>query len=382
MDPRTESLVTTLTVGIIVGTLLMGILWIFRTNPIYCPRLHRKAIDGDIKNWMSLSDEETLKRVGLDAFILLRFIRLFIAIGLFTTFFGLVILVSIYQYGISPPGTEGINRFTLAHVRQNGGRLWAVLLFYYIYTIAFLALLSQEYKEFARLRQRQFLQIEADGAKQELYSIKVENIPSEHSTSTSLKRLFEHIFPEQVHSAMIAATLNRLNPILTRRNRVLFKLEKVIAKLENLEPSDKDRGLSTGLVEADPKVKKLLTMKYDLRRELDRLNAEVLALEEEARNIQNASAHSSTGFVTFLSLRTYRAALQPYLFDLYPSLTVTAAKSPTDIIWDNVRYARGFILRQCNRQKIRLVFPSQRWRGHRLRSRPTTSSAYSSGQPS
>ena len=338
MDPRTESLVTTLTVGMIVGALLMGILWIFRKNPIYCPRLHRKAIESDIKNWMSLSDEETLKRIGLDAYILLRFIRLFIAIGLFTSFFGLVILVSIYQYGASPPGTEGINRYTLAHVRQNGGRLWAVLLFYYIYTLAFLILLSQEYKEFSRLRQQQFHQIEADGAKQELYSIKVENIPSEHSTSTSLKRLFEHIFPDQVHSSMIAATLTRLNPVMARRNRVLYKLEKVIARLENMEPDDKDHGLSTGLVEADPKVKDLLTLKYDLRRELDKLNAEVIALEEEARNIQNASAHSSTGFVTFLSLRTYRAALQPFLFDLYPLLTVTAAKSPKDIIWENVRY--------------------------------------------
>ena len=339
MDPRTESLVTTLTVNVIVGALLIAILWLFRSNPIYCPRLHRKAISRDIIHWMSLSDEETLKLVGLDAFILLRFLRLFIIVGLMTSFFGLVILVSIYQYGVSPPGTDGINRYTLAHVRQNGGRLWAVLLFYYIYTITFLYLLSREYKEFARLRQQQFHQIEADSTKQELYSIKVENIPSDHSTASSLRRLFEHIFPGQVHSTMIAATLTRLNSVITRRSGVLYSLEKVIAKLENTDSSDKDFGLSTGLVEADPKVKKLLTLKYDLRRELDKLNVEVALLEEEARNIQNAAAHSSTGFVTFLSLRTYRAALQPFLFDLYPSLTVTAAKSPNDIIWDNVRYA-------------------------------------------
>ena len=117
LDSQSQSVVTTLVVGIVVGILLMGIMFLFRNNPIYSPKKHKKLIgtylpfiialfcchsvyklmsrlDGDVaRNWVHLSDELTLDLVGMDAFVLLRFTRLMCTLTLITSVFALIILV-------------------------------------------------------------------------------------------------------------------------------------------------------------------------------------------------------------------------------------------------------------------------------------------------
>ena len=44
LDSQSQSVVTTLVVGIVVGILLMGIMFLFRNNPIYSPKKHKKLI--------------------------------------------------------------------------------------------------------------------------------------------------------------------------------------------------------------------------------------------------------------------------------------------------------------------------------------------------
>jgi hypothetical protein len=141
-----------------------------------------------------------------------------------------------------------------------------------------------------------------------------------------------------VHSASAAVALTALDPVIIERNEVLYRLEKVLAKLQRMGHADHDQeNLDVSLVKSNAKLHRLLLQQNELNRHLEAINAEVSGLETKASEELERMGSSSSGFVTFLSLRAFRASQQPLLFDHYSSLKVTAAKSPTDIIWENVR---------------------------------------------
>lgn len=247
MDSASESVVVTISVGSVVGALLLGIFVIFRNAPIYCPRLHKRLVSA--KQWLSLPDDEVIGIVGLDAYILLRFLKFFALIMSVAATIGLIVLVPLYASGRDEDGVQGISRLSLANVKHGDIRLHATMLFSYMFTLLFLHLIGDEYKVFAKLRQRHMSQVEGDKALQHLYSIRVENIPLEHRTSEKLKALFEKIFPRDVHSAVVAATLTSLHPLLKTRALILSELEATNGQLDTAESStERDSGLQTALV--------------------------------------------------------------------------------------------------------------------------------------
>ena len=241
----------------------------------------------------------------------------------------------------------GINALSLAHVARNDGRLYAVLIFSYLFTFLFIYLIRIEYREFARLRQDMFLKAEVEKPRQQLYSIQVENIPKTVRTPEELKALFEDLFPGDVHSAVIAATLTPLGPVLKKRNAVINRIERLNAFIESHKSSQHEEeegrpssgnysSKSSALLSSSSTYRKKLHERDMLQRQLDLFNAEVGLIEDQARSVEHRSSVSSTGFITFLSLRSFRAAQQPLLFHDYPRLFVTAAPTPTDIIWENI----------------------------------------------
>ena len=64
-----------------------------------------------ISHIIAMPGKEVRERVGLDAYMLLRFTRLGTRICLFTSFFGLVVLIPVYASGDA--GEIGFNRLTL-----------------------------------------------------------------------------------------------------------------------------------------------------------------------------------------------------------------------------------------------------------------------------
>eukprot|EP01031_Cornospumella_fuschlensis_P035603 gene35603-43179_t len=76
-----------------------------------------------------IPNEEVLRMVGLDGYMLLRFLLVCIRVASFFTFFGLIVLVPVYVHG--GEGLSGWNKYTVANIKDSASAysLWAPVAF-------------------------------------------------------------------------------------------------------------------------------------------------------------------------------------------------------------------------------------------------------------
>jgi calcium permeable stress-gated cation channel len=330
----------------------------------------------------SLSDEETLRIVGLDAFMFLRYLKIFARLGVGCGIFGLITLVPIYGTASKKDGVVGIAMYSMAQISPGGGRLWASLICYWGYTLLLLYLLYSEYEYFSQLRQKFMKYGDSEIPPQRLLSVIVENVPTEYRSSTKLKKFFENLFPDEIYCAKMGLKYEAIMmPILEERKAALSALENSLAAYE---ATDRTQPPMIGLKEDGKPV-----MLYGgtpvaaipfWEKELDRLNKEISKLcsqaaalddvdtklllvdvankpteatsgkeeneEEKEEEVHNFTAQSitATGFITFKSTRAHVASYQlTSLHDQYPALKVKPVDSPNHILWQNIDATLDYI---------------------------------------
>ena len=341
-----------------------------------------------VKPLLQISDEDTLKLVGLDGYVMLRFLLLCARMGMGAGLFGLITLLPLYSTSPGVDDVIGMNLHTMANVRAQSERLWGSFICMYLFSFFFMYLLYKEYENFMGLRQKFFSEGDPDVPPQQLFSVIVENIPEEYRRSNALKDLFESLFPGQVSSAQIALKYTPLMELASERKTVIAKLEKSVALFEASDKSErpivkldaemKVRTLPCGGEESD-------AIDY-YQGELKRLNADIVAFKKSAiaiahsdvdwkssvNDLENGDVPSSpakdevaihkkllsnvknvissdnktgfnsndvaaTGFVTFSSRRTQAAACQLTLLTSdYPDMKIFPAHSPDDLVWPNI----------------------------------------------
>jgi hypothetical protein len=87
--------------------------------------------------------------VGLDGYMLIRFLGICFRVSLFLSFFGLLILVPCYAYAPGGPYQDW-NKYTLANIPNdpNASQLWAPVIFAYVLSAYFCVLIHAEYNNF------------------------------------------------------------------------------------------------------------------------------------------------------------------------------------------------------------------------------------------
>ena len=328
-----------------------------------------------------LSDEETLKIVGLDGYMLLRFLLICAKMGMYGGFFSLLLLLPLYSTS-NEDGVIGMNLHTMANIKAQSPRLWGPFICMYLFSGAFMYLLYKEYEHFVHLRQQFFREGDPDVPTQQLFSVIVENVPDEFRRSHALKDLFESLFPGQVSSAQIAVDCVPLLKLIEERKVVVSRLEKSIALYE---ASDRqERPVVKLKADMKPTVVPCISgeetdaIRY-YHSELQRLNRSIKSIKSSATSLINApidwenegdmagcnsdddsiqlnrnfstdsddiaatfavinnASICRTGFVTFSSRRTQAAACQlTMLSSDYPELKVFPAAAPADIVWENI----------------------------------------------
>ena len=328
-----------------------------------------------------LSDEETLKIVGLDGYMLLRFLLICAKMGMYGGIFSLLLLLPLYSTS-NEDGVIGMNLHTMANIKAQSPRLWGPFICMYLFSGAFMFLLYKEYEHFVHLRQQFFREGDPDVPTQQLFSVIVENVPDEFRRSHALKDLFESLFPGQVSSAQIAVDCVPLLKLIEERKVVVSRLEKAIALYE---ASDRqERPVVKLKADMKPTVVPCIAgeetdaIRY-FHSELQRLNRSIKSIKSSATSLINApidweneggmagcnsdddsiqlnrnfstdsdditatfavinnASICRTGFVTFSSRRTQAAACQlTMLSSDYPELKVFPAAAPADIVWENI----------------------------------------------
>jgi hypothetical protein len=158
---------------------------------------------GWVRHIMAVSDAEFLRMIGLDGYMLLRFISLCFKLCFFMSVLGLVVLVPVYGKG--EQGFGGWQKFTMANIQSKDAAtepLWLPAIFSYIYLLYAAYLFHDEYEHFVLKRLEFLIQGDPDTMPQTHYTVMIENVPPSLRSKTALKEFFNKLFPGYVYESI------------------------------------------------------------------------------------------------------------------------------------------------------------------------------------
>jgi len=180
--------------------------------------------------------------IGLDGYMLIRYINICFKTTVFFTIWGLLLLLPVYAHANNEYHSYfDWNKFTIANIpdNQSASSLWIPAIFAYIYAIYFCHLIYKEYKNFVQKRIEYLNKGDPDTPPQTYYTCMVERIPPGLRSAPSLYAFFEQIFPGDIYAVEVALDLNELDRVVLQRRQIRDRLEKLIAefKINNVRPT-------------------------------------------------------------------------------------------------------------------------------------------------
>ncbi|CAM9869924.1 unnamed protein product [Chrysoparadoxa australica] len=284
----------------------------------------------------AIDEEETLRVAGMDSYVFLRFLLLCFKITAASAVLCILILIPVYKTGGN--GEIAYNSITMANVKDGSGRLWAPLIFWYLFVGWVLYLMWKEWENFVPKRYHFLAEGDEDTPDDYRYTMLVESIPEGKRTTPALLQYFQDLFPGQVVDASVCTLTPELDELLKTRQAAIEAVEQANAKKmykpDGPEPTSKV-GAKLGICGG----KKVETIPY-YTPEIERLNEECEALlvktHADLQRSGEEELSSSTGFVTFKSLAAKMAAVQVQLTGRSKELEAFPAPEPSDMLWDNV----------------------------------------------
>lgn len=178
---------------------------------------------------LAVTEDQILEMVGLDGYMLIRYIHVCWRICAFITFFGLIVLVPIYA-------TAGQNlywaTYTIANIPEDTERenlYWAPCLFAYVFSYYFCKLFKEEYEHFLEKKVRYLVTGDVDTHPQTYLTVMVEKIPATLRSREELGNFFNNLFPGKVYCAEFALDVQDLDKVANDRRVTRNRLEKAIA---------------------------------------------------------------------------------------------------------------------------------------------------------
>ena len=117
----------------------------------------------------------------------------------------------------------------MANLSQSSWKIWIPIAFMWLCSCFVYYLMNKEFHHYIDLRMEFLGKGDLDVDVQHHYSLMVEQIPRELRSDKALKDYFSSLFPNRVHSAVVALVLPELDAMSARRKRVTRRLEKSIA---------------------------------------------------------------------------------------------------------------------------------------------------------
>lgn len=181
----------------------------------------------------NVSEAEVLRMVGLDGYMMIRYLSVCFRVSLFLSFFGLVVLVPVYSSASSK--YSDWNRFTLANIPNDPAaqQLWVPVVFSYVFAAYYCYLMHAEYKNFMEKRLQYLKEGDTDTPIQTYYTVMVEHLPAPLRSAEPLFAFFEKLFPGDVYSVEVTLDLKELDSMVNYRREVRDKLEKMVALYES-----------------------------------------------------------------------------------------------------------------------------------------------------
>ncbi len=238
-------------------------------------RRHLKAVSVLEKRPLSASDAELLRCIGLDTFVMIRFLRFCFDVTFYPFVVACIILFPTYatnnfegdiemEVGTVKTQTDGYFLLTINRLEPYSNKLWVCFGFTVFYLLYVLWRLWIEWETFLPLRFDFLANGEIDqesndhdgsssSSQQAKKSYKsravvapkddvqlhleqyrnsciVEYIPDSHRRDQELYQFFDAVFPGQVKRAEILVNATKLTSLIKKRQSVIEKYERIYAK--------------------------------------------------------------------------------------------------------------------------------------------------------
>jgi lysine-specific demethylase 3 len=203
-------------------------------------------------SWISqvlydFSDSQILEKIGMDGYVTLRFLKMMTYLGGIVALSALAVLAPIYATADGSSNESdnttvaGINLCTMANVPKNDNRLWASFTFHYLFTCTFVYYLYKEFENFTAKRQESMKRGSGNTACSS-FSVMMENVPPQYSSTDKLAKLIEQNFPGQVRSVTVAIRCPKLGKLLEKRLGIVTSLENAIGTFVAKQQDPKTKG--------------------------------------------------------------------------------------------------------------------------------------------
>ncbi|CAN0322366.1 unnamed protein product [Pylaiella littoralis] len=281
-----------------------------------------------------VDDEETLKLVGMDHYVLLRHCLFGAKLTFIPSLIGVLLMVFVYRDG---GGTEeNFNEITMGNVKAQSSRLWFSVGFMYIVVLWALLLWWKEWENFV-VKRFNFMAVgDPDMDKEVAFSAMIENIPQDKRSSPALYGYFDNLFPGKVSYASLCMHSGDLETTLAEKDGALAKIEHAVAQKHLDPPKETKTKVGGVLCCGGEKVSTETHYTNELSKLLSEADKEHARISQVASQGAGSSVASSTGFVAFTSAATKLAASSLSLSGKLHEMDAHAAPAPDDVIWDNV----------------------------------------------
>jgi hypothetical protein len=193
------------------------------------------------KRPLDICEQELLRCVGLDTFVMLRFLRFGLDVALYPFVCGCLILIPTYYTndyeGTVDTPTDGYFRITMQRLEPNSPRHWVCIVFAMAFYGFVLRRLWIEWETFISLRFDFLANGDTDVTGRDALhldqyrtSCMVESVPETHRRDRELFEFFDSLFPGQVERAEILLNASHLTKLITERKHNIVMYENTYAK--------------------------------------------------------------------------------------------------------------------------------------------------------
>ncbi|KAG0033228.1 hypothetical protein BGZ81_009091 [Podila clonocystis] len=284
----------------------------------------------------SVKDNELLEKVGLDAYMFLRFLRMSAMFFAGCTLLGIPILIPLNVINGSNVG--GLTNMTIGNVRESW-RLWFHLILTILFCSSAVILLWREMQEYTR-RRHAFLLSEKHAKTPQATTILVTAIPDGLNTEDALYDIFNN-FPRGVKKIWLTRHPKNIVELCKERDQIVKKLEMAVynyirsaygKKKRKKEHEEKEPVRPLGRMSIIPCVGKKVDLIDVYSNRLSQLNREISGAQEvgTVKTLNSAFIQFHTQFAAHSAVQT---VVHPTTFNMTP---MYAEISPLDVVWDNM----------------------------------------------
>ncbi|KAM0054753.1 putative calcium-dependent channel, 7TM region phosphate [Helianthus debilis subsp. tardiflorus] len=349
-----SSFITSLFTSFIVFVILMILFAWLSTKPgnavIYYPNRILKGldpVDGSksktrnpfawIREAFSSSEQDVVALSGVDSAVYFVFLSTVFGILLLSGLFLVPIVIPLaitektpdIKDSIGKNAFDDLDKLSMAHIKENGTRLWACVLACYWVSLVSYVFLWKAYKHVSDLRAAALMSPEA---KPEQFAVLVRDIPASsdgQSRKEQVDAYFKNIYPETFYKSLVVTENKEVNKIyeeLEECKKKLRRAEIIYADSKKVNPEGVVQTHKTGFLGLVGK--KVDSIKY-YNEKIDELTPKLEAAQKSTvREKQQRAA-----VVFFTSRVTAAAAAQSAHAQMIDTWTVTDAPEPRQLLW-------------------------------------------------